>query len=32
VVLIGEWKAMAMAVRNDKTENGFSGRLTKLIA
>jgi len=32
VVLIGVWKALAMAVRNDKTENRFSGRLARLIA
>ena len=30
VVLIGQRKALAMAVRNNKTENRFSGRLERL--
>jgi exodeoxyribonuclease V alpha subunit len=32
VVLIGQRKALAMAVRNNKTENRFSGLLARLIA
>jgi exodeoxyribonuclease V alpha subunit len=31
VVLIGQRKALAMAVRNNKTENRFTELLTKLI-
>jgi exodeoxyribonuclease V alpha subunit len=30
VVLIGQRRAMAMAVRNNRTENGFSGLLARL--
>jgi len=32
VVLIGERKALGMAVRNNRTENRFSGLLARLIA
>jgi len=32
VVLIAEPKALALAVRNNKTENRFPGRLARLIA
>jgi len=32
VVLIGQRKALAMAVRNNRTENRFSGLLARLNA
>ena len=32
VVLVGQRKALAMAVRNNRTENRFSGLLTRLTA
>jgi hypothetical protein len=32
VVLIGQQKALAMAAKNNRTENWFSGLLAKLIA
>jgi hypothetical protein len=32
VVLVGQRKAMAMAVKNNRTENRFSGLLARLIA
>ena len=32
LVLIGQRKALAMAVRNNRTENRFSGLLARLIA
>jgi exodeoxyribonuclease V alpha subunit len=31
-VLIGQWKALAMAVKNNRTGNRFSGLLARLIA
>jgi exodeoxyribonuclease V alpha subunit len=31
VVLIGQRKALAMAVRNNRTENRFSGLLARLL-
>ena len=32
VVLIGQRKALGMAVRNNRTEKGFSGLLARLLA
>jgi hypothetical protein len=32
VVLVGQRKAMALAVKNNRTENRFSGLLARLIA
>ena len=32
VVLVGQRKALAMAVRNNRTENRFSGMFERLIA
>ena len=32
VVLIGQRKALAMSVKNNRTENRFSGLLARLIA
>ena len=32
VVLIGQRKALAIAVRNNKTENRFSGLLARLLS
>jgi exodeoxyribonuclease V alpha subunit len=32
VVLIGQRKALAMAVKNNRTENRFSGLLTRMLS
>jgi ATP-dependent exoDNAse (exonuclease V) alpha subunit len=32
VVLIGQRKALAMSIKNNRTENRFSGQLARLIA